>query len=363
MSTKKKVLLGMSGGIDSSMAAILLKEAGYEVTGLTIRTYDSISESCISKEKGCCTVESIFEAKKLTEKLGISHYIIDARELFTDIVIADFKNEYMHGRTPNPCVVCNPYIKWDIMLSKADEFQCEYVATGHYAKISQNNGRYYIVKGADESKDQSYFLWMLSQEHLHRTIFPLGGLNKEEVRKLAAEKGYTKLSEKKESQEICFIPDDDYREFLKQNIPDYSDKISEGNFVDSGGKILGKHKGYPFYTIGQRKGLGIAAGYPLFVKKIIPETNTIILGKQKELFDEEMWVKDFKFMKYQTLPSDFEASVKIRFRNKGYQCKINIFEDKLHVLFHEKVPSVTPGQSAVFYEAGDVVGGGIIQAG
>lgn len=360
MSATKKVLLGMSGGIDSSMAAVLLVEAGYDVIGLTIRTYDSINESCISKEKGCCTVESIFEAKKLAEKLRIPHYIIDARELFTDIVISDFKNEYMQGRTPNPCVVCNPHIKWNLMLSKADEFQCEFVATGHYAKIKQLNGQNYIVKGADDSKDQSYFLWMLSQEQLQRTLFPLGEYNKDEVRKLAAEKGFTKLSEKKESQEICFIPDDDYREFLKQNIPDFSDKISEGNFVDTTGKILGKHKGYPFYTIGQRKGLGIALGYPLFVKKINPETNTIILGKQEELFDEEMWVRDFQLMKYQILPPDFEASVKIRFRNKGYMGKINIFENKLQVLFTEKVPSVTPGQSAVFYEGDDVVGGGII---
>lgn len=360
MSASKKVLLGMSGGIDSSVAAILLVEAGYEVIGLTIRTYDSISESCISKEKGCCTVESIFEAKKLAEKLGIPHYIVDARDLFTEIVISDFKNEYMLGHTPNPCVVCNPHIKWGIMLSKAEEYQCAFVATGHYAKIKQLDEQYYIVKGADESKDQSYFLWMLSQDQLKRTLFPLGEFNKDEIRKLAADRGFVKLSEKKESQEICFIPEDDYREFLKQNIPDFSNRISEGNFIDTSGKILGKHKGYPFYTIGQRKGLGVAAGYPLFVKKIVPETNTVILGKQEELFDEEMWVRDFQLMKYKTLPADYVASIKIRFRNKGYQGKINIFDNKLQILFTEKVPSVTPGQSAVIYEENDVVGGGII---
>lgn len=356
----KKVLLGMSGGIDSSMAAVLLSEAGYDVTGITIRTYDSISESCISKEKGCCTVESIFEAKKLAGRLGIPHHIVDARDLFTEIVISNFKNEYMQGHTPNPCVVCNPHIKWGIMMKKAAEFGCDLVATGHYAKINSLNGRFFISQGADDTKDQSYFLWMLSQEQLKRTLFPLGDLNKDEVRKLAAEKGFTKLSEKKESQEICFIPEDDYRDFLSKNVDGFHEKISAGNFVDTNGKILGKHKGYPFYTIGQRKGLGVAAGYPLYVKKIIPENNLVILGKQEDLFDEMMMVRDWQLMKYDTLPEGFEAMIKIRFRSKGYPGKLSLKGNMVEVSFTEKVPAVTPGQSAVFYENDDVVGGGII---
>lgn len=360
MLIRKKVLLGMSGGIDSSMAAVLLTEAGYDVVGITIRTYDSMSESCISKEKGCCTVESIFEAKKLAEKLSIPHHIVDARDLFNDIVVADFINEYMNGRTPNPCVVCNPHIKWSIMQKKAEEFGCEMVATGHYAKINSLNDCYFISQGADESKDQSYFLWMLSQVQLKQTLFPLGNLNKTEVRKLAAEKGFTKLSEKKESQEICFIPEDDYRDFLIRNVKGFNEKISVGNFVDTSGKILGKHKGYPFYTIGQRKGLGVAVGVPLYVKTIYPDTNTVVLGEENELFDTEMLVRNWQLMKYKTLPDELIANIKIRFRNRGYAGKLSLNGNNLLVTFLEKVPAVTPGQSAVFYENKDVIGGGII---
>ncbi|MBI5218963.1 MAG: tRNA 2-thiouridine(34) synthase MnmA [Bacteroidia bacterium] len=362
MSVKKEtVLLGMSGGIDSSMTAILLQEEGYDVSGITIRTWDSISESCLSKEKGCCTVESVFDAKKLADGLNIPHYIIDAREKFKSVVIADFIHEYLNGRTPNPCVVCNPHIKWEIMLAQADKLNCEYVATGHYAQALQNGHRFYISKGSDETKDQSYFLWDLPQEYLKRTLLPLGKMYKSDIRKMAKEKGYETLAKKRESQEICFIPENDYRHFLRNNIPDFTKKISQGNFIDSQGKILGTHNGYPFYTIGQRKGLDVAVGYPLYVKEIIPETNTVVLGTKDELGTKVMFISKFRLMKYETLPQNFEANIKIRFRNQGYKGKISIFEDKIKVEFQETVTAVTPGQSAVFYEGSDVVGGGIIE--
>lgn len=356
----KRVLLGMSGGIDSSVAAILLREQGYEVYGITIRTWDSISESCMSKEKGCCTVESIFEAKKLAEDLGIEHTIVDSRKQFEEVVISNFVNEYMNARTPNPCVVCNPEIKWKIMLEKADELNCYYVATGHYAKLKNENGRYFISKGNDESKDQSYFLWDLPQEYLCRTIFPLAELSKTQAREIAASRGYVKLSTKRESQEICFITDDDYRAFLKDSVSDFNLKVQEGNFVNSENKILGKHKGYPFYTIGQRKGLEVAAGYPLYVTNINPDTNTITLGKREELMKVQMRVRNYRLMKYEDINDEIEASVKIRFRNAGYNARITKSGDELEVLFYEDVSAITPGQSAVFYDGNDVIGGGII---
>ncbi len=355
------VLLGMSGGVDSSAAAILLKEAGYNVYGITIRTWDSVTESCISKEKGCCTIDSIMEAKNLASKLGIQHQIIDAREDFKKIVVADFIHEYMNGRTPNPCVLCNPEIKWKILKKKADELGCRYIATGHYANVSFSDNRYYISKGTDDAKDQSYFLWKLSQNDLTRTIFPLGKTIKAASREKIKNFGFEKLSKKKESQEICFIPDDDYRVFLEKEIPDFTDKIKPGDVIDTSGKILGKHKGYPFYTVGQRKGLEIAVGYPLFVSEIIPETNTVVLAKKEELFRKELILSDCVFQKYPEIYDGMKAVVKIRFRNPGHNAEIHIFENKIKIIFDEPVAAITPGQSAVIYDGDDIIAGGIIE--
>lgn len=356
----KKLLLAMSGGIDSSVSALMLLDK-YEITGATFRTYDSMKESCIAREKGCCTIESIMEAKRFAQSLGIEHHIVDFRERFAETVISNFVSEYLHGRTPNPCVVCNREIKWGIMLQKADELGCEYVATGHYARIVNENGRYFLRKGVDLSKDQTYFLWRLTQENLARTVFPLGEYTKDQIRAIADEKGFKALVKKRESQEICFVPDDDYRNFLRSQVPDIDEKIGEGDIISTDGKVLGKHKGFPFYTIGQRKGLNVAVGHPVFVTEINPEKNTVTLGEREDLMRSEIVVADLNFMKYENLFSPMRLECKIRYNSRGVECEARQEGDKLLIRFAEPVSAATPGQSAVLYEGDDVVAGGVIQ--
>ena len=237
---KKRVLIGMSGGIDSTVAAILLQEQGYELVGATFRTFDSIKESCLAKEKGCCSIESIIEAQRMAAILGFEHHILDFRDTFREHVIANFVDEYAQGRTPNPCVLCNSHIKWGKLMQAAKEYGCDYIATGHYAQIAEHRGHYYLKNAVDTQKDQTYFLWMLTEENLRHTIFPLGGLTKTEVRQIALQHGFEALSKKAESQEICFVPNNDYRSFLAEQGVD----IQVGEYVDAQGKILGYHQGY-----------------------------------------------------------------------------------------------------------------------
>lgn len=307
----------MSGGIDSTVAAMLLLEQGYELVGVTYRTFDNISRGCMEKEKGCCSVDSLFEAKRMAQELGFEHHILDIRQEFKKTVIANFIDEYLHGRTPNPCVICNSTIKWGKLIETANELGCDYIATGHYARIGHQNDRWYLRKGADLSKDQTYFLWTLTQENLSRTIFPLGELTKPQVRQIAFEHGYEKLSQKGESQEICFIPDNDYRIFLAEQVEDYAKKYGPGYFIDTTGKKLGQHKGFPSYTIGQRKGLGIALGQPMFVIAIHPEDNTVVLGTKDELQGNTFYAKNINLMKYTQLPEGLQVCAKIRYRNAG----------------------------------------------
>ncbi|MDD2635664.1 MAG: tRNA 2-thiouridine(34) synthase MnmA [Bacteroidales bacterium] len=355
-----KILLAMSGGTDSSVAALLLKEQYSNIEGMTFRSYDSISKACMEKESGCCNADSLFEAKKLADGLGFKHHIIDVRDVFDKTVIDDFINEYLAGFTPNPCVVCNKTIKWGKMIEEADKLNCKYLATGHYAQVVFENDRYFLRQGVDKTKDQTYFLWTLTQENLARTIFPLGLLTKIEVRQIARENNYEKLASKRESQEICFIPDDDYRRFLRERIPDIDEKIGQGNFIDTSGKIIGKHKGYPFYTIGQRKGLDIAMGYPVYVLKIDAENNIITLGTRDQLLSNELVISNINLMKYEQLPENMEAVCKIRYNNSGESCIINQKDDKIHILFKKPVSAITPGQSAVIYEGNDLIAGGTI---
>ena len=362
MGKEGKVLVAMSGGVDSSVAAILLKEKGYEVIGLTMKTWDYVTSGSKNKETGCCSLDSINDARNIAVDLGFHHTILDIREEFGDYVIDYFTDEYMNGRTPNPCVLCNTHIKWEALLKRADKLGCKYIATGHYANINSNNGRYFVSKGKDINKDQSYALWGISQENLSRTIFPLGNLKKSEIKKIATDRGYDNLVKKSESYEICFVPDNDYRNFLKQRVKNIDKKVKKGNFIDENGNVIGKHNGYPFYTIGQRKGLGIALGYPVYVTEINKEKNEVIIGTFDELKRNGMYVDKLNFMKYKSIDGRLNSVTKIRYNDKGNESIIEQIDDSIKVYFGDGVNAITPGQAAVFYEGNDVIGGGWIKS-
>lgn len=364
MSKMGKVLVAMSGGIDSSLAAVLLYEQGYEVIGMTMKTWDYASSGGGKKETGCCSLDSINDARQIAVSLGFPHYILDIREEFGDYVIDHFTNEYVAGRTPNPCVLCNTHIKWDALLRRADMLGCEWIATGHYAHLKHENDRYFISKGIDKDKDQSYALWGVSQQSLARTILPLSHLRKTEIKEMAREKGFIELVNKAESYEICFVPDNDYRGFLKRRLPELESHVAGGEFVMQDGTVVGHHEGYPFYTIGQRKGLGIAMGYPIFVTDIDKENNRVILGVDTDLLKNAMTVNQLSLMKYATLEGkSLETVTKVRYKDSGTPALITQVGDEMHLRFHEPVSAIAPGQAAVFYEGDDVVGGGWIMSG
>ena len=350
----------MSGGIDSTVTAMMMHDQGYEVVGITMKTWDYANSGGSKKETGCCSLDSINDARQVAVNMGFHHFIVDIREEFGDYVIDNFVDEYMAGRTPNPCVLCNTHIKWNALLKRADALDCEFIATGHYAQIKEREGRRYIRKAVDDHKDQSYVLWGLSQECMARSRFPLGPYTKPEVRQMAADWGYEALSKKAESFEICFVPDNDYRGFLKRRVDGLEERVDGGDFVDTAGKVIGKHKGYPFYTIGQRKGLGMAFGQPMYVTEIQPETNTVVLGTQDELVRNGMMVGQVNMMKYDSVPDGHEALTRIRYKDRGAMSQLSNVGDNVHVDFFANVRGVAPGQSAVFYEGDDVIGGGII---
>jgi tRNA-specific 2-thiouridylase len=360
MSKKGKVLVAMSGGIDSTVAAVLLHQQGYEVVGITMKTWDYASSGGSTKETGCCSLDSINDARAVAVELGFNHYIIDIRSEFGDFVIDNFVDEYLAGRTPNPCVLCNTHIKWEALLKRADAMDCEFIATGHYAQLRTENGRHIISKGLDETKDQSYVLWGVSQACLSRTMFPVSGFRKSAIKQMARDMGFHELANKSESYEICFVPDNDYRGFLKRRKPELEEQVNGGNFVDADGKVLGKHKGYPFYTIGQRKGLGMAFGKPVFVTEIDPDTNTVVLGEEKDLDRTGMWVGKLNLQKYEQLPGKINAITKVRYKHEGESSVIEQIDNRIKVDFMAPVSAIAPGQSAVFYEGNDVLGGGII---
>lgn len=362
MSKHGRILVAMSGGVDSSVAAVMLHEQGYEVIGLTMKTWDYATSGTSSKETGCCSLDSINDARTLAVNYGFPHYILDIRDEFGDFVIDNFVDEYLAGRTPNPCVLCNTHIKWEALLKRANKLDCEFIATGHYANIrQQDSGRYVISKGKDENKDQSYVLWGVSQENLSRTKFPLGGFAKSEIRQMALDMGQEELAKKSESYEICFVPDNDYRAFLRHKVEDLDSKVSGGNFITSDGMIVGQHKGYPFYTIGQRKGLGLAFGEPMFVTRIMPESNTVMLGKAHELERSEAYVRNLNLIKYGSIIEPLtDVVTKIRYKDAGMLSTIVQEGDKMKIAFDHNVSAIAPGQSAVFYEGSDLLGGGFL---
>lgn len=364
MLDKNKVLVGMSGGVDSSVAALLMKQQGYEVIGLTITSIKQ-GDDCKadSKESGCCGYSAVIDASDICEHLQIQHKLMDLSEIFRDKIIDNFISEYLEGRTPNPCTICNPLIKWGEVLKKADSLGCYYYSTGHYANVlySDETGRFYISKGKDPLKDQSYFLWGLSQEQLSRTIFPLGNLTKPDVRKIASD-NQLKVFNKIESQEICFVTNNDYQDFLKKSVPEIESSFDGGNIIFDG-MVVGKHKGYPFYTIGQRKGLGISYHKPLFVKKIIPESNTIEVATEEDIYSNGLVAEKVNFMKYSTFDQDKIFNIKVRYRDKGSDgyCRI---DDNGNLLINFITPkkSITPGQSVVIFDGDDLVAGGVIKS-
>jgi len=352
----------MSGGIDSTVTALMLHHQGYEVVGITMKTWDYTASGGSKKETGCCNLDSFNDARMAAVQHGFPHYILDIRDEFGSFVVDNFVDEYLAGRTPNPCVLCNTHIKWRALLKRADALGCDFIATGHYGIVYQHeNGRYVVSKGVDETKDQSYVLWGLQQDLLSRTLLPLGGYRKTEIRQMAFDFGYPELAKKAESYEICFVPDNDYRGFLKRKVEGLEERVAGGYFVDKNGKILGQHKGYPFYTIGQRKGLDIALGKPAYVTAIDPDTNTVVLGDEEDLEKADMRVAKINWIKYEGIESPMEVTTKIRYKDKGSFSTITPAGNDISVRFYENAKGIAPGQSAVFYEGNDVIGGGIIQ--
>lgn len=356
----------MSGGVDSSVAAALLKEQGYNVIGLTMHIwdYDSVGGN-VFHESSCCSVETMNDARSVCHALGIPHYVVDVRDEFERDVISNFGSEYFSGRTPNPCVLCNSKIKWQVLLDKALELDCDYFSTGHYARVQHNEGtgRYELRRGTDLSKDQAYALWGLTQLQLARTLFPLGELTKIEVRKYA-ENLNLKTKHKQDSQEICFVPDNDYSRFLREKYPDKVEKIGQGEIVDTNGEVKGHHRGYPFYTIGQRKGLGIALGKPAYVTRIEAESNRIVIGDKENLNNKCLTAGLVNWIAIEKLSEPLTLEAQIRYNDPGKAAEIDPLQDgRVRVTFDTFHSAITPGQSVVFFQGDVVVGGGIIESG
>ncbi len=347
MEANKRVLLGMSGGTDSSVAALLLQDAGYEVVGITFRFYEKEGNT-----------EYLDDARELCNRLGIKHIISDQRELFRSTIIDYFIREYMDGHTPVPCTLCNNYLKWPLLRQIADTMGIYHIATGHYVQKQYIDGHWHITNGADEDKNQSFFLWGLSQDILERMVLPMGGLTKQRVREIAEQRGFLKAAHKKDSLGVCFCPMD-YRTFLRNNVP--AEAIQRGEFIDINGNFIAMHEGYPFYTIGQRRGLGIDLNQAIFVKDIIPSENKVVLGNLKSLERTAMRLKDWNIINPDALLGRDDVIVKIRYRKQENRCTVTLQSDNtLHIALHEPLTAIAAGQAAAFYRDGVVLGGGII---
>jgi tRNA-uridine 2-sulfurtransferase len=354
---KKKVALGMSGGVDSSVAAYILKQQGYEVIGITMKIWDDEKED--SAKSGCCGLSAIDDARAVADKLDIPYYVLNFKEEFKTKVIDYFVDEYKKGRTPNPCIACNRFVKWESLLQKAMQLGADYIATGHYAKIikDETTNRYSVKMSKSIEKDQTYALYNLTQFQLERTLMPVGDYTKTEIRKIAKDIGLL-TSDKPDSQEICFIPDNDYPKFIKNQT---KEEILPGNFIDTKGNVIGKHKGVIHYTIGQRKGLGIAFGKPMFVKKIDVKLNTVTLCENIDLFETTVYANDINFMGKENFDTEFLALAKIRYSHQPQPCKVSIENGRLKVVFNEPQRAITPGQALVIYnDEGVVLGGGVL---
>ncbi len=350
---KEHVIVGISGGVDSAAAACILIEKGYRVTGLHIKVLDHSDDST-----------SLEKSPLITSDLQAYRFPVFSFNLsgsFRRDIIDYFQQDYLAGRTPNPCMVCNKLIKWKGLLKGADLLRASHIATGHYARIDCSSATCRLFKGADSQKDQSYFLWMLSREELSKTILPLGNLTKPEVRELARRFG-VRSAEKKDSQEICFVPDNDYREFLKSSLPGLSEQLKGGEIVDSEGTVIGRHAGYPFYTIGQRKGLGVSSPEPLYVTRLDAEKNRIHVGRKTTLLCSKLIAENMNWTGISRPETPTRAAARIRYRDTEEACIIvPVGENRIEVVFDKPKQSITPGQAVVFYREDEVIGGGIIK--
>jgi tRNA-specific 2-thiouridylase len=360
MCAKPRVVVAMSGGVDSSLTAALLVHQGYDVIGVTMQIWENYHEEEDPEHRGCCSLSAVNDARHVAEKLGIPYYVLNFRQMFRTNVIDYFIREYGRGKTPNPCIACNRYVKFEGLLKKAVGLGAKYVATGHYARIifDEHSNRYLLLKGLDQSKDQSYALYHLNQHTLQHFLMPLGTYEKTETRRLAAELGLP-VANKPESQEICFIPDDNYKRFLAEKAPH---SLKPGNIVDLAGHVLGRHQGLPLYTVGQRKGLGLAAGKPLYVVALDTKTNTVVVGDNDDVYADELIAGDLNFIAIDNLTEPMTVTAKIRYSAPAAEAVIYPLADhEVRVKFLKPQRAVTPGQSVVFYSDDIVVGGGNIK--